>query len=157
MLNLKPGDVITCVRNGITLYAVVLERKSKNGEDALLKLTNFSSIVNLRPYPKEIYWDDKFNMLSDTGGRFVLLSEEWVSTEKEAAKQFLASSYTKWPRTRDEKMRAIFEAIQDRNKDFIQTAEVIIEVLSQETSLDEAKQLLGYALSCTSRKVWIPK
>lgn len=157
MLNLEPGDIITCVRNGITLHAVVLERRSESGEDALLKLTNFSSILSLRPYSKEIFWDKKFNMLSDTGGRFILLPEEWISTEKEAAKQFLASSYKKETHTRDEKMKAIFEAIQDRNTDFVQTAEVIIEILSQETSLDEVKRFLGYALSCASRKVWIPE
>ncbi len=157
MLNLEPGDIITCVRNEITLYAVVLERRSEGGEDVFLKLTNFSSIVNLRPHSKEIFWDEKFNMLSDTGGRFILLSEEWISTEKEAAKQFLASSYKKETRTRDEKMKAIFKAIQDRNTDFVQTAEVIIEILSQETSLDEVKRFLGYALSCASRKVWIPE
>ncbi|MDO8566762.1 MAG: hypothetical protein Q7R58_01260 [bacterium] len=150
MLGLEIGDVITCERDGEKLHSVVLKRRDERGR-ALLTLSCFSPLLTLQEHPKEVSWDTQLGLLSDTGGRIMLFSEEWENTDKEGAKLLLVQASAK--NQSIERALAILIAMKDPQKDFEENAREILEILGQASS-EESVKLLTFALVCASREVW---
>jgi hypothetical protein len=153
MRDLQPGDVIVCSRGGKKLHSAVLERREL-GKRALFTISKFSTVLVPHEYPKQVYWEETYQWLTDTSGGVLLFVDEWEATEKEAAKELVARRPSAKLESSIEKVKQIFDAISDPNKSFQDNAKFVMKKMGVDTFSQEQIWILSFAFRCISRRIW---